>query len=266
MLPVRRYDRWIVDPLTLPESWAELDVEEARRERRQRRRERRLDPKFEREHPRARGGRFGRKPKSPTRSPGRPVTGLQPGETADSIPDSELPELAERWRSEARVPGVSGPLAVSAVREPGGAPGRSWTGGDRVVLNLAYVVPRWLLQRTFYHELGHLYEWSMPQSAREEFARIMGFGSWDEPRTPPTDEVFAEAYAWAALGDPPEDNGPFGATYGYLPSPEQHAAVAALIRRTGELPLRRGSRAERRVASPGSCSHGEPAVGPRRLR
>lgn len=57
---------------------------------------------------------------------------------------------------------------------------------------------------TFWHELGHRFDYQMPEWARTHFLEIVGVsGPWQDPtRRVPPNELFAEAYAnCAARGD-----------------------------------------------------------------
>lgn len=103
---------------------------------------------------------------------------------------------------------------------------------------------RWDMRVELLHELGHIFDAGMRDSARSRFTEIMrleplawaeepaGTGSWKDGSP---QEQFAQGYALCALAGPRDpDNVPeWDFVYGYEPSRRQHRAVCRLIARVG---------------------------------
>jgi hypothetical protein len=93
------------------------------------------------------------------------------------------------------------------------------------------VAPEWLSRHVVLHELGHLFDDAMPQSARDAFRALVhrGGAAWDGPaETNPPDEQFAEAYALCARRRRLRRR--YFAGYHYAPTPGLHRRVCAMIR------------------------------------
>lgn len=94
---------------------------------------------------------------------------------------------------------------------------------------------------SFWHEMGHRWDFAqMDPNERREWLVLHGWDRgmfwWnifgDGSDTP--GEVFAESYAWCALGLRPTHKTP--AAYGYRPTTPLHADTCALILRTDDPP------------------------------
>ena len=138
------------------------------------------------------------------------------------------PRDYQRLMAEARVPTPSGEI-VLALRGCPGAESRSCVPWEKAMI---YLAPGQENARYFYHELGHIFDRTMPQRVRDDFLRItQGDGPWLTDGNSPL-EQFAEAYSLCAINNArPLHHGIVG--YDYRPTVHQHRRTCRLIRSAG---------------------------------
>jgi hypothetical protein len=156
--------------------------------------------------------------------------------------DGSTPQPYQQWADQAHVPTVPG--AVWLVGSPCPTkPDASCTGPDEPVV--------WLFRSKLYlntlefreallHELGHRFDYQMPQWVRDRFRAIMrNRHSWRATSGGAPVEQFAEAYAICGLGGKmartymqpdPDHGGRRVGDFGYAPTDRQNKAVCKLIR------------------------------------
>ena len=86
------------------------------------------------------------------------------------------------------------------------------------------------------HELGHVFDDTMPAWARTRFEAIVGaHGPWASAASDsPPEEQFAEAYSLCARHAAIRER--YYGAYMYAPTPAQHQRVCALIRAASARP------------------------------
>ena len=135
----------------------------------------------------------------------------------------------QRWVDAARVPTPAGRVRVV----PGGCPmiasARACTSSWSSTIYMSADAGR----HDLLHELGHRFDYRMPQSARDAFRAILGEAGddWLLSRPSPS-EQFADAYATCAISPRSLPTG-FSSIVGYAPTATQHRAACALITRVG---------------------------------
>lgn len=133
----------------------------------------------------------------------------------------DVPPRLERWVAMSRMPTPDREVVVHLENCPGydtptacAVPGEIWLypGSGR---------------REFWHELGHQYDYVMPDATRAAFEYIMDDGRpWHSTPNSPH-EQFAEAWRLCAAVRWLTN---YSTKYGYDPSQHQHDQVCALIR------------------------------------
>ena len=145
-----------------------------------------------------------------------------------ATPDGTLrPQPNQTWVDDALVPTPDGTVTLS-LDGCGEILSCAPEGGRSILLS-----PDWASRQVVLHELGHVFDDTMPASARTRFQSIMRKrGAWASTSSAaPANEQFAEAYSLCAMRLSIRSRH-FG-NYGYSPSPTQHRRVCALINQAG---------------------------------
>lgn len=153
-------------------------------------------------------------------------------------------EPFQTWANGSKMPTPAGRVFVFTPTTPNGwdycGDGKAACAYDGVVPSINFFSPVVLRPSVFFHELGHVYDYSMPSWKREEFFKITGYGpGWkDGPNS--AAERFADAYSLCARGVKNVGKrwrgrvylGRWGDNVRYSPrSPAVHHAVCRLIQR-----------------------------------
>lgn len=154
------------------------------------------------------------------------------------------PQPWQSWVSDARVPTVPGEveLQIAGCPDQGADVACTFPGQEVIYL------PPGAGRRMLLHELGHRFDYSMPDWVRSRFLAIMGDGrAWRSPPDSPN-EQFADAYSLCALS-PRALPGSFSSAYGYNPGPVGHRRICRMISRVAarapgayDMPARRAGR------------------------
>ena len=197
------------------------------------------------------------------------AAGMPPGAPADSGPTESarsktvltarsgraLPARWQRWVRRSLMPVVNGRVKVGMS----GCPAHPRAIGCVYSTRLTTIyldVRRASLPATLYHELGHLFDWRVLNNReRRRFRRLVGMSGrgWFGGKTPPA-ERFAEAYSFCARYRRIRSIRAY-TTYDYDPSPSEHRAACALIKRAAEP---EGRRAEPAPNPPSTISEPNP--------
>jgi hypothetical protein len=154
--------------------------------------------------------------------------------TTLATPDGTLrPQPYQGWVDGSLMPTPDGTVTLSLDGCGGGlscAP-----EGERSIL----LSPDWASRQVVLHELGHVFDDTMPAWARTRFQTIMRKGgAWASTSTAtPANEQFAEAYSLCARHSSIRER--YDGGYHYSPTPAQHRAVCSVIRQAAGLPARR---------------------------
>jgi hypothetical protein len=150
-----------------------------------------------------------------------------------ATPDGQAIPFYQRWVDAAKVPTPDATVVIRPTGCPfGEEPACTWPLGP---IHFDHAGVAWSsdhpaeVRGTLLHELGHQYDYLMPERARARFARIMRDARpW---RTSPNSphEQFAEAYAHCGLGGKAARRYGLGG-YDYSPSVRQRRAACRLIR------------------------------------
>jgi len=147
------------------------------------------------------------------------------------LPDgTQRPQPYQSWIDHAHVPTPAGVVTLS-LDGCGGMAGCSPEGERTISLSRD-----WRVSRVLLHELGHVFDDSMPGWVRMRFETITGsHGPWASAASDsPPEEQFAEAYSLCARHT--SIRARYYASYMYAPTPAQHRRVCALIRAAGARP------------------------------
>lgn len=145
---------------------------------------------------------------------------------ADGTPS---PEPYQGWLDGAHVPGPAVEIVVSY--EPCPLPltencATATTAGG----NTAYTIhlsADGRIKRVFFHEVGHVLDYTMPEWARDRFRAILhDYREWRSGPNP-LSEQFADAYSLCARKR--RLRGLSSASFRYSPTPRQHRRVCALV-------------------------------------
>ena len=137
---------------------------------------------------------------------------------------TQRPEPYQSWVDAARVPTVPGTVTLDL----GGCDELTACapeGTSSISLSAEWANPHVLL-----HEMGHVFDDTMPAWVRARFQAIMRKrGTWASAASrAPANEQFAEAYSLCARHPSIKDR--YAGGYDYSPTPAQHRAVCGLIR------------------------------------
>jgi hypothetical protein len=143
------------------------------------------------------------------------------------------PQPYQQWVYEAKVPTVAGPVRLIGSMCPDRLNEYGCTGPDQTIYLTRYPTLSTLeFRQEFLHELGHQFDYWMPQWVRDRFQAIMrDQRPWrDVPNAPL--EQFAQAYSLCGLGGSLARRYLKGNTgaYDYTPTTKQNRAVCKLIR------------------------------------
>jgi hypothetical protein len=136
----------------------------------------------------------------------------------------------QRWADRAGVPTAAEQVHVHLAACPLAtwAPACTWAGAHAI-----YFRPGAAMRVDFVHELGHRFDYRMPDWARRAFLRLTRDPRpWRSPGGSPH-ERFADAYSVCARS-PRRVPRRFLSSFGYAPSRWQHRAVCRLISRVGQ--------------------------------
>jgi hypothetical protein len=161
-------------------------------------------------------------------------TAVASAATTLATPDGTLrPEPYQSWVDDALVPTPAGTVTLS-LDGCGEVLSCAPEGEHSILLS-----PDWASRQVVLHELGHVFDDSMPASARTRFQSIMRKrGAWASASSAtPANEQFAEAYSLCARHTSIKQS--YDGGYGYAPTPSQHRQVCSVIRQAGGLPARR---------------------------
>jgi hypothetical protein len=147
------------------------------------------------------------------------------GATTLTLPDGTArPEPYQGWVDNARVPTPAGSVTLD-LGGCGELEACAPEGAQSISLAAEWANPHVLL-----HELGHVFDDTMPASARDRFQAIMRKrGAWASASSrAPANEQFAEAYSLCARHVSIKER--YAGGYDYSPTPAQHRQVCAVIR------------------------------------
>jgi hypothetical protein len=147
------------------------------------------------------------------------------GATTLKLPDgTERPQPYQRWADAALVPTIDGAVTLDL----GGCGELTACApvGERAISMAA----DWSSPHVLLHELGHVFDDTMPDWARQRFMAVMRKrGPWASPTSAaPADEQFAEGYSLCARHAVIRDR--YAGGYMYSPTPAQHQQVCAVIK------------------------------------